>query len=163
VPSQRSVTPGSTYDRAGRVLTEGRSLTGITGDAGTNTQSFTYDPVSRVTGSSGLAASHAYTYDLDANRLTRVDGGITTTFTYDRTDELINQVIGATTKAFAYDAFGNMTQSADAASVLTTSTYDEANRLTAISPAGGTAGTFGIDALGRAKTRTVGAAVDTFG
>jgi RHS repeat-associated protein len=152
-----------TYDRAGRVLTEGRSLTGITGDAGGTTQSFTYDGASRVTGSTGLTATHAYTFDLDGNRLTRVDGGTTTTFTYDRTDEIMNQTISGTTKTFAYDAFGNLTTSADAASVLTTSAYDEANRLTSISPAGGTAATFSLDGLGRAKTRTVGANTDTYG
>jgi RHS repeat-associated protein len=49
------------------------------------------------------------------------------------------------------------------ASALTTYAYDEAERLTSITPASGSAATFTLDALGRNKTRTVGAAVDTYG
>src|SRR5204863_413550 len=71
--------------------------------------------------------------------------------------------ISGTTKTFVYDAYGNLTTSADATSTLTTYSYDEASRLTSISPAGGTAATLTVDALDRAKTRTVGAATDTYG
>ncbi len=42
-----------TYDRDGNVTSEGRSLTGISGDAGSATQSFTYDGANRVTAASG--------------------------------------------------------------------------------------------------------------
>jgi len=151
------------YDRASRVSSEARVLTGISGDAGSNTQTFTYDGLSRVIGSSGLGQTNTYTYDLDGNRLTRASSGVTTTYTYDRTDELINQVISGTTKSFAYDAYGNMTTAADSASSLTTYAYDEENRLTTITPPSGSAATFVLDALGRNKTRTVGASVDTYG
>jgi uncharacterized protein RhaS with RHS repeats len=68
------------FDRAGRVISDGRSLTGITGDAGTGTQSFTYDALSRLTGSSGLAVNRSYQYDLDGNRTSRVEGATTTTY-----------------------------------------------------------------------------------
>jgi len=152
-----------TMDRAGRVITEGRSLTGITGDPGTGLQSFSYDGASRVSGSTGLGTTHSYTYDLDGNRLTRVDGPITTSFTYDRTDELINQTISGTTKGFVYDAFGNMTSSADSASTLTTMAYDEANRLKSITPPSSPATTFTLDALGRNMTRaTNGTTTDSY-
>jgi hypothetical protein len=40
------------YDRAGNVTSEGRSLTGISGDAGSGTQAFSYDGPGRLTGSS---------------------------------------------------------------------------------------------------------------
>jgi hypothetical protein len=50
------------YDRRGNVTSESRSLTGISGDAGTNSQIFTYDALGRVTGSSGLADTTTYTY-----------------------------------------------------------------------------------------------------
>ena len=67
-----------TFDRAGRVASEGRSLTGIAGDAGSNTQTFAYDDLSRLTSATGLAVSRSSTYDLDGNRLTRVEGAVTT-------------------------------------------------------------------------------------
>jgi len=44
------------YDRDGNVVSEGRSLTGVSGDAGTNTQLFGYDGLNRVTGQ--LGAGH---------------------------------------------------------------------------------------------------------
>jgi YD repeat-containing protein len=63
--------PLSCADRAGSVTTDGRSLSGIGGDAGTNTQSFAYDALHRLTGSTELAASRSYQYDLDGNRTRR--------------------------------------------------------------------------------------------
>jgi YD repeat-containing protein len=50
------------YDRAGNVVSEGRSFTGITGDAGTNTATYGYDRLSRLVSESGLATSRSYTY-----------------------------------------------------------------------------------------------------
>jgi RHS repeat-associated protein len=143
---------------------EGSWRTGITGDAGGGTQSFSYDGLSRLKGSTGLTSgSRSYTYDLDANRLTRLEAAVTTTFTYDRSDELINQVIRGTTKTFAFDPWGNQTSAADANSLLTTYAYDEAGRLTTITPPAGSAARFTFDAIDRQKTRTVGAATDTYG
>ena len=84
---------------------------GVSGDAGSGTQSFGYDALNRVTSSTGLANSlaRAYTYDRDSNRATKVTGTFptTTTFTYavDRTDELITVTkTGQSAKSFAYDA-----------------------------------------------------------
>ena len=152
-----------TFDRAGRATSDGRSLTGISGDAGTNTQSFTYDNLSRLTGSTGLAVSRSYAYDLDGNRTSRVEGSTTTAFTYDRTDETINQTIGATTKTYTYDMYGNLTTSADNASAVTTYAYDEASRLTTINPPSGGQITFAIDALDRNLSRSIGGTLnDTY-
>jgi RHS repeat-associated protein len=147
-----------TFSRAGNVITDGRSLSGITGDAGTGTQSFSYDGLSRLVGSTGLALARSYQYDLDGNRTRRVEGSVTTDITYDRADQVISQVIGGTTKTFAYDRFGNLTQGADANSALTTYGYDTGDRLTAISPPGGgaTQVTFTLDALDRHATRSLG-------
>ena len=74
------------FDRAGRVTSDGRSLVGITGDADSGSQAFTYDGLSRLTGSTGLAVSRSYQYDLDGNRTRRVEGSTTTDFTFDRAD-----------------------------------------------------------------------------
>jgi len=151
------------YDRGARVATEGRSLTGISGDPGTGTQTFSYDGSSRVTGSTGLSKTYAYAYDLDGNRLTRTDGSTTTTFTTDFTDELTGQTIGGTNKNYTYDSFGNLTGAADASSNTVAYTYDEASRLTGITPQTGSAATLTVDALDRAKTRTVAGSTDTYG
>jgi len=88
---------------------------------------------------------------------------VSTTFVYDRTDELAQQTIGGTTKTFASDAFGNQTTAADANSALTTYAYDEAGRLTTITPPSGSPATFSLDALDRPKSRTIGTATDTYG
>jgi YD repeat-containing protein len=146
------------------VASEGRSLSGITGDPGSGTQTFGYDGLGRVTGSSGLAQSYAYGYDLDSNRLTRTDGATATSFTTDWTDELVSQTIGGTGKAYAYDADGHLLTAWTAASTSITYGYDEASRLTTITPGSGSAATLTVDALDRAATRTVGGTTtDTYG
>ena len=76
-PTSVSLSNGNTitqtYDRASNVLSEARTLTGPTGDAGSGTQSFAYDKQSRLTGSSGLSASTAYVYDNDGNRTSKTE------------------------------------------------------------------------------------------
>ena len=152
------------YDRAGNVTAEGRSLAGIGGDAGTGTAAFAYDRLSRLVAESGLATARTYTYDLDGNRLTRVEGALTYTSTYDRADQLTTIIkTGGTSVAFAYDARGNLTGDAGNALDVTAYGYDLADRLTAITPAGGSTTTLALDALGRFASRTVpGSGTDTY-
>ena len=152
------------YDRAGNVASDGRALTGFTGtDAGANTQSFSYDALGRLTSSTLSSATRSYTYDLNGNRTRKVEGGTTIDYTYAATDQLIKQTIGVVDKISQFDRYGNLLQAADNANVYTSYAYDEASRLTSISPAGGTAATFTIDPLDRHGQRTVGAATDTYG
>jgi RHS repeat-associated protein len=152
-----------TYDRAGNVTSEGRSLTGIAGDAGSGTQAFLYDDLGRLTGSSGLAVSKAYRYDLDGNRVYASEGlAATTTYTFDRTDMLVAQDDGTVT-AFTYDAFGNMTRKATGGTATTDMAYDAADRLVSVTPSSGPAATFTLDALGRPWSRTLSpGATDTY-
>lgn len=63
------------YDRGGHVASEGRSLTGIAGVAGSGTQSFATDGLGRVTTSSGISPSATYSYDLDGNRIAGAPDG----------------------------------------------------------------------------------------
>jgi RHS repeat-associated protein len=155
-------TPGTitqAFDRAGRIVADGRSLTvsGGSADVVANTQAFSYDGLSRLTGSTGLAGDRAYTYDLDGNRLTKaVEGAATVTYTYDATDQLAKQTIGGVDAVTAFDRYGNLLQAADAANAVTTYAFDESSRLTTIDPPAGSTITFTTDALGRHAERLVG-------
>ena len=115
--------------------------------------------------SSGLASgTRSYTYDLDGNRLTKTEGGVTFTSAYDRADELLSVIkTGGSTQTFGYDAYGNMTADAETAAAVTAMTYDLDDHLTAID-ATGTANdaTFTIDALGRNRTRVLASSTDTY-
>jgi YD repeat-containing protein len=146
------------------VVSESRSVPGVTGDPGTGTQTFTYDALNRVTGSSGLAQTRSYTYGRDGNRRTKVIGGVSFTYTVDRTDELVSvQKTGQAAQSFTYDPYGNLTGDAQTALAVTTMTYDLADRLTGIDAAGtGNDTTFSFDALGRFRTRTVAGTTDTY-
>jgi YD repeat-containing protein len=151
-----------TYDRDGNVSSEGRSLTGVSGDAGANTQSFSYDGANRVTAASGLTATAYYAYDRDANRTSASLGGSTTTYGYDRSAQLISRTDAGVTTYLAYDAYGNQTSSAPAVNLNTASAYDLGDRLTSITPPAASATTFGFDALGRNLTRVTPAGTDTY-
>jgi len=165
--TEGSLTEDQTYDRAGNVTAESRSLTGVSGDAGGGSQSFRYDALDRVTSTDGLSASanRSFTYDRDGNRRSKTEG--TTTFSYevDRTDELIAVTKGVLTRqTFAYDARGNLTTDVEDGLNTVAYAYDLGNKLTAID-APGTANdaTFAFDALGRFRTRVAGgAATDTY-
>ncbi|MBA3877544.1 MAG: hypothetical protein C0498_11555, partial [Anaerolinea sp.] len=100
-----------TYDRSGAVRSETQTLSGIPGDAGNNTQTFTYDGLRRITGSTLNGLTKAYTYDADSNRTQVIDAATTTTYSYDRTDAIVSSTTGGLQSAFAYDAYGNLTRS----------------------------------------------------
>ncbi len=156
------------YDRTG-VTTEGRTLTGISANAGTGTQAFTYDALRRVTKATipgtnttcGQAGVACYGYDRNGNRTTKQVNATTTT-TYHPTDEIETQTISGVIKSFTYNLYGSQTTAFDAANAVTTSAYDTAERLLTVTPPTGGAATYTYDALGRINTRTIGASVDTY-
>ena len=153
-----------TYDRDSNVLTEARSLTGPTGDNGSNTNTFSYDALGRVTGETGLASARTYQYDLDGNRTRKIEGTTTPTidYYYDRTDQLIKQKVnGGADQTLAYNAYGDLLTNRDSAGASTTYAYDTASHLKSIVSGGSTA-TFAFDALGRYRQRTVGAVIDKY-
>ena len=153
-----TTTFGQAYDRDGNVTAESRSLPGVAGNAGSGSQSFTYDGLNRVTGSSGLASdSRAYTYDLDGNRLTETVNGTTKTSTFDRADQLVNVSGGGGPTAYAYDKYGNMTANAESVSSATAMTYDLGDHLATIDGSGtANDAKFTLDAVGRFRTRELG-------
>jgi len=108
--------------------------------------SYTYDRLSRLTGSTDSVGSRSYSYDPAGNRLTRVDG-TTTNYTYDRADRLT----AAGALAVTVNANGNLTAKGP-----DTFTYDAANRLVSATVAGATE-TYAYDGDGRRFSRQVGA------
>jgi RHS repeat-associated protein len=142
----------------------------VTGDAGTGSQTFTYDALNRVTGASGLGTAFTYTYDRNGNRKTKSDGTTTLTSTYDRTDQLRTIGNGVLADAtFTYNAYGDLTAKVErptgGAWQTTTHTYDLAGKLTGIDgPAAGSgdAAAFTFDALGRFRTRVLSGSTDTY-
>jgi RHS repeat-associated protein len=157
---------GQAFDRDGNVTAETHTLTGVSGAAGTGTQSFTYDPLNRVTGSSGLTGlTRSYTYDLDGNRLTKTENGTTTyTATFEPTDQARTiQKTGGSLLTFGYDQYGNLTSDVGDGVNAIGYGYDIAGRLTSIDAPGTTNdASFAIDAAGRFKSRTIAGVTDTY-
>ena len=150
-----------TYDRDGNVTSESRSLW-ASGDAATGTQTFTYDDLNRVEGSTGLTASRSYSYDLNGNRKSKTIGGTTTTYGYDRTDQLSS--INASVFTATHTIYGDLTSKREDSDGSTTSfLYDLGGKLTKIDRSG-TSGdaNFTFDALSRLKNRTIGSTTDTY-
>ena len=106
-----------TYDRDGNVTAESQNLSGVSGPAGTGSQSYTYDNLSRVltdtmTGSGGGQLwQKAYAYDADSNRTSVTDAGVATAYEYNGLDQIVSFTSGAVRTTFTYDSFGNMTAS----------------------------------------------------
>jgi YD repeat-containing protein len=100
--------------------------------------------------------------DRDGSRLTKTEGGQTSTATYDRTDAQIDQKIGAGSPVnLGYDSSGNLTTEVRASGATRAYTYDAANRLTLIDDPTGNDAALAYDPLDRPRTRTVGADVQT--
>lgn len=158
---------GRTIDRRGNVTSDTRSFSTISGDPGSNTNTYTFDPLNRLTSESGLTttgANKTYTYDLDSNRTQVVAGTTTFSYSFDQNDQFVSDLkTGGTTQYFSYDKYGNMTGDAESAINVTTMAYDLADRLTSQTPAGGSATTVSYDALSRPMTRSVpGSGTDTY-
>jgi RHS repeat-associated protein len=108
--------------------------------------SYTYDRLSRLTGSTSSTGSRGYTYDPVGNRLTRVDGG-TTTYGYDRADRMTS----AGALSVNVDANGNLTTKGP-----DTFAFDQANRLRSSTVSGATE-SYIYDGDGRRFSRQIGA------
>ncbi len=116
-----------------------------------------------------LVASHAYTYDpnadktQDTEKLMNADNAAaylshTLTYSYDPRDRITQvQKDGTTTETYTHDANDNVTaQTVNGASQ--TMTYDR-NRLLTVATSGGSPASYNYDPLGRLDTVTVGTSV----
>lgn len=140
----------TTYDRAGRVLTEVDGLN--------LTTSYSYDGFGHVlTTTDANGKQTTYAYSLFDRQVTVTDpNGIVTTTTknaYGQTVKIVDGTGAATT--FVYDADGNLTSTTDANGNIVTRNYSSADVMTSMADARGVATTYAYDAAGRMYSQTV--------
>jgi RHS repeat-associated protein len=140
------------YDSAG-------NLTGI---AYPNkvTSVLSYDAAKRLSGkvdSNGSAfRTLSYVLDKAGNRITVTDNSISTDYTYDNLNHLLSSATAGASTSWTYDAAGNrLTQTAPSA-VVTTYTYDSADRMLTAG-----ASTFTYDKNGNQLTATTSSGTTT--
>ena len=122
------------YDGEDNVLTRTDNDGSVTTFGYDNADQLTSE-VRSTTGGGSNPYTIAYTYDHNANRKTKVLGGVTDTYSYDSNDKLLS----TSSKTYGYDLNGNCTSVKVGAANPTLLTYDIENRVTGITyPAGGT-------------------------
>jgi RHS repeat-associated protein len=130
---------------------ENRNLTSI---RGTNTpgfnQDFAYDPLNRLTNSTGTYGTISYTYDKAQNRLTRTVDGQTETYTYAPGSNKLKEISGDKPISFSHDANGNTTVMGDKTIV-----YNHNNRILRAEEGGHVLGTYTYNGLGQRVSKLV--------
>jgi len=141
------VTNGYTVDNAMRIT--GISDSGVT----SNSWTFGYDSLDRVTSGSSSALSRGYTYDANGNRLTET-GSVAYSETNSTTSNRIASTTGGLARSYGYDSAGNTTSygsnsyffnqrgrmtSATVSGAVTTYVYNALGQLIEKSGSGGTA------------------------
>ena len=130
------------YDTAGRI--------GYQTDAGnaTNTASYGYDALDRLTGTVLPTTSLGYGYDATGNRSSQTVGGTTYSYQVSPTSNRLTGINTIPPKSYAYDANGSVTGDGQ-----NTFGYDARGRMTqAVTAAGSTQ--YRLDALGRRVAKT---------
>ncbi|QGX39346.1 RHS repeat-associated core domain-containing protein [Permianibacter aggregans] len=108
------------YDRAGRISAQTHAHTA------SRNQSYYYDLLDRVTGSSGVFEM-SFSFDANGNRLSKTEGSAFDQYTVSETSNRIDTISGALNRSYQYDAAGNTLSDGDRSY-----TYNTANRLTTI-------------------------------
>jgi RHS repeat-associated protein len=112
----------------------------------TQTTSYDYDKLSRLTGVTAPEGPTSYGYDPVGNRLTMTRNGTPTAYQYDRAD----RITAAGSTSYTLNANGNLVgRGSD------TFTYDQANRLKTAT-IGGASSTYAYDGDGKRASKTVG-------
>ena len=130
-----------TWDHANRI-------TAIADPSGTNSATYGYDVLDRLTSALRGGVSRGYGYDAIGNRTQSNVDAASTTYTYPGTSHRLQSLTGATTRSYVYDAAGNPTQ-IDAA----VHGYNLANRLTTLSST--SSASYAINGLGQRVAKTV--------
>jgi len=114
---------------------------------------YSYDSAYQLTRerrSGANAYDVTYSYDPVGNRLTKLEGGVTTSYSYDEASQLTVEWTPSARTTYTYDANGN-TSLINAAGSLTTHTWDLEDRMTKVEVAGGAVNTMSYDGDGKRR------------
>ena len=127
-----------------------------------NSQSFSYDTLRRLSGAAGGYGSFAYTYDNDGNRLSQTHGIETTSYGYGSGSDLLAtlSVGGVQTQAIGYTADGRIASlspgiQAPGGQYITSLSYNQDARLSAVNASGGALASYTYDGFGQRLIKTV--------
>ncbi len=136
-----------TYDNAGNRTTVAES----SGDRVTWSYDNSYQ-LTREQRSGANAYDVTYSYDAVGNRLTKLEGGTTTSYTCDNANQLSVEYTPSARTTYTYDANGN-TSAINAAGSRTTYTWDLENHITTVQLPGGSRNTYTYDGQGKRRQR----------
>jgi RHS repeat-associated protein len=140
-----------TYDPGSRML-------GSTTDANGNTTTYQYDADgNRTNMTDALGEVTSYTYDLVFNQITSLTDpiGRTTTYQYDGDGNRIHEIDPLNeTNSWTYDAHGNITSSTDKRGYTTTYAYDQYGERTNMTDPLGNRTSYAYDSIGNLITTT---------
>ena len=131
------------YDNASRLASQSN------GSVPTQSASYGYDPLDRLTQAVLPSVTHGYGYDATGNRLSQTSGAATRSYTVSPTSNRLSAIAGSQPRAYTYDANGRV--KADGAGQ--TFSYDARGRLTGVT-VGGLTTTYRLDPLGQRLRKT---------
>jgi RHS repeat-associated protein len=136
-----ATTNGYTVDNASRII----GLSDST--LASNSFTFGYDLLDRVTSGNSTAISRGYTYDANSNRLTTT-GTLASTETISASNNRLNSMSGGIVRTYAYDAAGNTTGFAGQSF-----SFNQRGRMSSMTNSGGTTN-YLYNALGQLILKT---------
>ncbi|MGH8400118.1 MAG: hypothetical protein ACRESU_03360, partial [Gammaproteobacteria bacterium] len=127
-------------------------ITAITdGVMTTNSQSFGYDTLDRLTSATGVYGTLGYGYDADGNRMSATHDSDTDEYDYDSASNRLQSITGSKSATFQYAANGN---TADDGTF--SYTYNQANRLSTVQQNSALIAQYRYNALGQRVTKSAG-------
>jgi RHS repeat-associated protein len=133
------------------------NITGITNNlSSTESQTYSYDALNRLTSALGGYGNLIYTYDAVGNRLTESRNNTLDTYSYATTSNKLNSITrSAGNRSFTYDAAGNPTQRTSDDNKIHSNSFNNANRLSSVNVNGSLAATYTYNPLGQRVVKTL--------
>jgi RHS repeat-associated protein len=129
-----------------------------------NSQSFGYDNLQRLNQASGGYGGFGFTYDGDGNQLSQTHGSTTTNYGYGSGSDLLATISvgGVQTQAIGYTADGRIASlspgiQAPGGQTITSLSYSQDARLSAVNASGGALASYTYDGFGQRLIKTVSA------